>query len=76
MRTSFDTIARIAGRQHGRISHAQLVAAGVGRDRVKRWCAGGLLRRVHLGVYAYGHAAPSLHADLMAACSPADLVRS
>jgi hypothetical protein len=67
MRTSFDTIARIAGRQHGRISHAQLVAAGVGRDRIKRWCAGGLLRRVHLGVYAVGHTAPSLHADLMAA---------
>jgi hypothetical protein len=67
MRTSFHTIARIAGRQHGRISHAQLVAAGVSRDRIKRWCAGGLLRRVHLGVYAFGHAAPSLRADLMAA---------
>lgn len=67
MHTSFDTIGRIASRQHGRISHAQLVAAGVGRDRIKRWCAGGLLRRVHLGVYAYGHTAPSLHADLMAA---------
>ena len=67
MRTSFDTIARIASRQHGRISHAQLVAAGVGRDRIKRWCVGGLLRRVHLGVYAFGHTAPSRGADLMAA---------
>jgi hypothetical protein len=67
MPTSFDTIARIAGRQHGRISHAQLVAAGVGRDRIKRWRAGGLLRRAHVGVYAFGHAAPSPRADLMAA---------
>lgn len=67
MRTSFDTIADIASRQHGRISHAQLVAAGVGRDRIKRWCGSGLLHRVHLGVYAFGHTAPSRNADLMAA---------
>ncbi|HVF76970.1 MAG TPA: type IV toxin-antitoxin system AbiEi family antitoxin domain-containing protein [Solirubrobacteraceae bacterium] len=67
MRPSFDTIARIAGRQHGRISHAQLVAAGVDRDRIKRWRVDGRLHPVHVGVYAVGHTAPSLLGDLMAA---------
>lgn len=67
MGASFDEVARIAGRQHGRISHAQLLDVGVGRDRIKRWRADGRLRRVHRGVYAVGHAAPSLYAELMAA---------
>ncbi len=67
MRPSFDTIARIAGRQHGRISHSQLVAAGVDRERIKRWRADGRLQLVHVGVHAVGHTAPSLLGDLMAA---------
>ena len=67
MRPPYDTIARIARRQHGRISHAQLVAAGVDRDRIKRWRADGRLHPQHVGVYAVGHTAPSLLADLMAA---------
>jgi len=74
MRTLFDTIAEKAGRQHGRISHAQLVEAGVDRARVKRWCADGRLRRVHREVYAVGHRAPSVFGELMAAtlaCGPA-----
>jgi hypothetical protein len=61
------SIARIAGRQHGRVSHAQLVAAGIDRDRIKRWRADGRLHLVHVGVYAVGHLAPSLLSDLMAA---------
>lgn len=36
-------------------------------DRVKRWLADGRLRRVHQGVYALGHAAPSTLGDYMAA---------
>jgi hypothetical protein len=67
MRALFDTIGRIAARQHGRISHSQLVAAGVDRNRIARWTADGRLRRVHREVYAVGHTAASLHADLMAA---------
>ena len=63
----FEAVARIAGRQHGRISHAQLLDVGVGLDRIKRWRADGRLRRVYRGVYAVGHAAPSLYADLMGA---------
>ncbi|CAA9483426.1 MAG: hypothetical protein AVDCRST_MAG67-1101 [uncultured Solirubrobacteraceae bacterium] len=66
-RRLFYAVARIAGQQHGRISHAQLVAAGIDRERIKRWRADGRLRPVHVGVYAVGHTAPSLLADLMAA---------
>ncbi|MGH2897275.1 MAG: hypothetical protein ACRDMZ_01265 [Solirubrobacteraceae bacterium] len=67
MAAVFSAAARIASRQHGRISHAQLLAAGVGRDRIKRWRRDGLLHPVHVGVYALGNAAPSRRADLMAA---------
>lgn len=67
MRTLFDSVAWIAGCQHGRISHEQLLAAGVDRDRIKRWRADGRLRPVHRQVYAVGHTAPSLHGALMAA---------
>lgn len=67
MRGLFDKVALIASRQHGRISHAQLIAAGVDRDRIKRWRADGRLRPVHREVYALGHTALSLHATVMAA---------
>ena len=67
MGTRFDAVARVAARQHGRISHAQLLGAGVDRDRIKRWRADGRLRPVHRAVYAVGHRAPSALADLMAA---------
>ena len=67
IRALFATIAELGGRQHGRVSRAQLLAAGVDRNRIERWVADGRLRSVHRGVYAVGHAAPSLHGDLMAA---------
>ncbi len=63
----FDTIGQIAAGQHGRVTYAQLRAAGADRNRITRWCADGRLRRVHREVYAVGHEAPSLNADLMAA---------
>ena len=61
------TAARIGGRQHGRVSHAQLIAAGVDAQRIGRWRADGRLRAVHRGVYAVGHEAPSVLGDYMAA---------
>jgi hypothetical protein len=67
MGSLFEVVACIATRQQGRISHAQLLAAGVDRDRIKRWRADGRLRLVYRGVYAVGHTAPSPLADLMAA---------
>lgn len=66
-------LAQIAADQHGRITVAQLLAAGFDRDRIKRWAADGRLVREHVGVYAVGHTAPSMYADYMAAvlaCGP------
>ena len=45
----------------------QLRAAGVDGKRIDRWLADGRLRRVHHGVYAVGHEAPSTDGDSIAA---------
>ena len=66
-------IAAIAGRQHGVISHGQLVAGGLSTATVSRWAAGGHLHRLHRGVYAVGHANISREGRLLAAvlaCGP------
>ncbi|HEX4344086.1 MAG TPA: type IV toxin-antitoxin system AbiEi family antitoxin domain-containing protein [Solirubrobacteraceae bacterium] len=73
MRALFDQAAWLAARQHGRIGWAQLVELGVDRRRIQRWVGDGRLRRVHHGVYALGHTAPSLRGGYMAAvlaCGP------
>jgi hypothetical protein len=59
--------ARIAGRQHGRVTREQLIGAGIDAGRIDRWLANGRLRRVHRGVYAVGHVAPSVDGEYMAA---------
>jgi very-short-patch-repair endonuclease len=48
-------VARIAARQHGVISVAQLRAAGLDSAAVARRVAAGRLHPVHRGVYAVGH---------------------
>jgi very-short-patch-repair endonuclease len=48
-------IARIAERQHGAISIAQLRGVGVSEDAVRARVLVGHLHRVHRGVYAVGH---------------------
>lgn len=60
-------IAAVAARQHGIVTIAQLVAAGVSRETVRRWVAAGRLHRVHRGVYAVEHLALSREARFMAA---------
>jgi len=59
--------ARMAASQHGVVSTGQLRQAGVTRNGVRRRIEAGRLHRLHQGVYAVGHAAPSIEARWMAA---------
>lgn len=59
--------ARIAARQHGNVTRAQLLEAGVDSARIGRWVANGLLHREFRAVYRFGHNAPSLLARCAAA---------
>jgi very-short-patch-repair endonuclease len=60
-------IAWIAKRQHGVVSQAQLVDVGLGRNGISKRVRAGRLHRLHRGVYAVGHRAPSLEREWMAA---------
>jgi Protein of unknown function (DUF559) len=60
-------VRRLAEPQWGRISWAQLKALGVDDKTIGRAVASGLLLQVHPRVYAVGHRAPSVEADLWAA---------
>jgi hypothetical protein len=44
-----------ASRQHGVVSYAQLIDAGLTQSGVQRRAAIGRLHRLHRGVYAVGH---------------------
>ena len=55
-------ISAIAPRQHGLVTYAQLLAAGIRRGAVEHRVRVGRLIRVHRGVYAVGH----LHAGSLA----------
>jgi len=59
--------ARIAERQHGVASVAQLRAAGLDKDKVKRRVQAGRLHAIHRGVYAVGHRGLSQEGRWMAA---------
>jgi hypothetical protein len=48
-------VAWTAARQHGTISHAQLVDAGLTQSGIDGRVAAGWLHRVHRGVFAVGH---------------------
>ncbi|HUR85674.1 MAG TPA: type IV toxin-antitoxin system AbiEi family antitoxin domain-containing protein [Solirubrobacteraceae bacterium] len=67
MRHRATTVARIAARQHGRITVEQLRDAGFDKYRVRRWVADGRLYAEHRGVYAVGHPGRSVLSDYMAA---------
>ncbi len=60
-------IARLAGRQHGAISYAQLRGLGLSRDAIDHRVGRGRLHRVHRGVYLVGHTAPTELGPLVAA---------
>jgi hypothetical protein len=67
MRPILRNASRIAGRQHGAVTTAQLLALGLSRSAVKRWHAKGLLHREFRGVWRFGHRAPSYQARYTAA---------
>jgi Transcriptional regulator, AbiEi antitoxin/Protein of unknown function (DUF559) len=60
-------LARIAARQHGLVTIAQLAAAGLGRAAVAKRVANGRLHRKYPAVYALGHARLSREGEWMAA---------
>jgi very-short-patch-repair endonuclease len=60
-------LQRLAAEQHGIITRAQLLNAGVGSKHIDRWLQTWRLIRIHQGVYALGHLPPSPHAKTMAA---------
>jgi very-short-patch-repair endonuclease len=53
--TADQAVARLATRQHGVVSYAQLREAGLSGAGIARRAAAGRLHRVHRGVYAVGH---------------------
>jgi very-short-patch-repair endonuclease len=61
MRDQIDTpplagrLAVLAERQHGVVTHAQVLAEGLSRSAIGRWVEAGRLHRVYRGVYAVGH---------------------
>ncbi len=68
MRPQLSTAAvELAERQHGVVARRQLLALGVDADVLKRRVRNGVLRPVHRGVYAVGHAALGDAARWMAA---------
>ncbi len=67
MRTLSAKVQVLAGRQAGRLSTAQFEALGVESVVIARWVDSGYLHIVHPRVYAVGHRAPSVEADLWAA---------
>jgi very-short-patch-repair endonuclease len=53
-------VAALAGRQHGVVSHGQLLACGLTHRAIERRSQAGRLHRIHRGVYAVGHTAGPL----------------
>jgi len=60
-------LARIAGRQHGVATRAELLRAGITSAEIEHRLKVGLLIREHRGVYRVGHRAPSVEARYLAA---------
>jgi very-short-patch-repair endonuclease len=62
-----EVIAQLAGRQHGVVSRAQLLAAGLSAREIERRVQSGRLHPLHRGVYAVGHRVVSQRGWWMAA---------
>jgi Transcriptional regulator, AbiEi antitoxin/Protein of unknown function (DUF559) len=62
-----EVVARLAARQHGLVTRAQLIAAGLDHKAIERRLAQGRLHRVRRGVYAVGHTGLSREGHFLAA---------
>lgn len=60
-------VATVAARQHGVVTREQLEEGGLGSKAITIRVRKGQLHRLHRGVYAVGHRAPSHHRRWMAA---------
>ncbi len=60
-------LGRIASRQHGVVTRAEALAAGVSANQVEGRIQSGALTKVHRGVYRLGHRAPDPLASYVAA---------
>ena len=67
-----ERILRLAARQHGAVTRAQLLDAGLSRGAVEHRLAKGTLRPVHRGVYRVGPITGRYEAEMAAvlACGP------
>ena len=60
-------LAEMAGRTHGVVTRAQLLAAGITPEALRQRLRRGALIRAHPGVYRVGHRAHSVEATFLAA---------
>ena len=67
MRTLSAKVRELADRQAGRVSAVQFAALGVESVTIARWVESGYVHQVLPRVYAVGHRAPSVEADLWTA---------
>ena len=77
-RTAEEIAARLAGRAHGIVTRAELLAAGLTPKEIATRVRKGLLIPQYPGVYRVGHAAPSTEAGYIAAvkaCGDGALLR-
>jgi len=66
-RTVEEVAGRIADSEHGVVTRAELLAAGVSEREIERRVGKGSLLREYRGVYRVGHRAPSIEATYLAA---------
>lgn len=64
---SHAAVAELAGRQHGLVTHAQLLRLGFSSGKIGRSSKAWRLHRVHRGVYSLGHAVLSDRGRCLAA---------
>lgn len=62
-----DGLARLAGEQHGVVSHQQLLELGYSEAAIGRGIRSQRLHRIHRGAYAVGNPRPSTHGRCLAA---------